>query len=42
MREYGKMIAGQLYNTLDPELTRMRRAALELCDIFNRSTPRRA
>jgi len=38
MREYEKMIAGQLYDALDPELTRMRQGARDLCDTINRST----
>ncbi len=37
-REYEKMIAGKPYNALDPELTRMRLAARELCDKINVST----
>jgi len=37
-REYEKMIAGELYNALDPELTRMRLAARGLCDRINALT----
>ncbi len=37
-REYEKMISGQLYSGLDPELTRMRHTARRLCDKINRVT----
>ncbi len=37
MREYDKMIAGELYNGLDPELTQMRQVARELCNKINAS-----
>ncbi len=37
MREYEKMISGELYSGLDPELVQMRKPARELCDKINAS-----
>lgn len=38
MTEYEKMVAGELYSALDPELTHMRKIARELADKINAST----
>ena len=38
MREYEKMVAGELYNALDSELMQMRKTARELADRINVTT----
>ncbi len=38
MREYDKMIAGEMYDPTDPELMKMRSDARELLDLINAST----